>query len=120
MSDFKKLKVWEKAHELALRVHRAAAQIRGAQNVALRSQLTRAAQSVPSNVVEGATQERGREFIRFLGFAIASAAELEYHLITARDLRLIPDAEIDDLIARLVEVKKMLFGLRSRVLQRTR
>ena len=120
MSDFKKLKVWEKAHELALRVHRAAAQIRGAQNVALRSQLTRAAQSIPANIVEGAAQESGREFLRFVRFALASAAELEYHLITGRDLRLIADDEIADLIARLVEVKKMLFGLRSRVVQRTR
>ena len=62
MSDFKKLKVWEKAHELALRVHRAAAQIRGAQNVALRSQLTRAAQSIPSNIVEGAAQRAAVSF----------------------------------------------------------
>ena len=120
MADFRKLWVWQKSHALALRSHRIAGRIRGTQNATLRNQITRAAQSIPANIVEGAAQESGREFIRFLGFALASAAELEYHLITARDLRLVPSADLDELTAQLVEVKKMLFGLRTRVIQRTR
>ena len=119
MADFKRLHVWQKAHALALRSHRMAACIRGAQNGALRHQITRAAQSIPANIVEGTAQQSSREFVRFLGFALASAAELEYHLITARDLRLLPAPDVDDLFGQLVEVKKMLFGLRSRVRQRT-
>ena len=58
-------------------------------------------------------------FIRFLGFALGSAAELEYHFIVVRDLDLIPSAEVDAMSNELVEVKKMLFGLRARVARRT-
>jgi len=42
MSDFKKLRVWRKAHALMLNVHRVAASIRGSQYAALRSQMVRA------------------------------------------------------------------------------
>ena len=79
MGDFKKLLVWQKAHALALRSHRAAGRIRGTQNAALRSQLTRAAQSIAANIVEGLAQHSERDFARFLGYALASAAELEHH-----------------------------------------
>ena len=53
MTDFKKLKVWQKAHVMALDVHRVAGRIRGAKHASLRSQMIRAAMSVPtSQVVE--------------------------------------------------------------------
>ena len=115
MGDFKKLLVWQKAHALALRSHRAAGRIRGTQNAALRSQLTRAAQSIAANIVEGRAQDSERDFGRFLGYALASAAEVEHHLITARDLRVIPDAEFETLSSQLIEVRKMLYALRARV-----
>jgi four helix bundle protein len=81
VSDFKRLQVWRKAHALALNVHRVAARIRGAHNASLRSQLLRAAMSVPTNIVEGTGQRSGKEFGRFLDIAIKSASEVEYHLI---------------------------------------
>ena len=115
MGDFKKLLVWQKAHALALRSHRAAGRIRGTQNAALRSQLTRAAQSIAANIVEGRAQDSERDFGRFLGYALASAAEVEHHLITARDLRVIPDVEFETLSSQLIEVRKMLYALRARV-----
>jgi len=45
MTDFKKLKVWQKAHVMALDAHRVAGQIRGAKHASLRSQIIRAAMS---------------------------------------------------------------------------
>jgi four helix bundle protein len=53
VSDFKRLKVWRKAHSLALSVRRVARNIRGADNASLRNQLIRAAMSIPTNIVEG-------------------------------------------------------------------
>jgi hypothetical protein len=53
VTDFKKLKVWHKAHVMAMDVHRVAGQIRGAKHFSLRNQMIRAAQSVPTNIVEG-------------------------------------------------------------------
>jgi four helix bundle protein len=73
VSDFRKLVVWRKAHELAIRVHHVAGGIRGARNASLRSQMVRAAMSIPTNIVEGSGQESRRELARFLGYAANSA-----------------------------------------------
>ncbi|MFL5525539.1 MAG: four helix bundle protein [Gemmatimonadaceae bacterium] len=120
MSDFKKLKVWRKAHALALNVHRVAANIRGSDNASLRNQLIRAAMSVPTNIVEGTGQKSGKEFGRFIGFALNSATELEYHLMVARDIRAISAGDCESLSAQAIEVRKMLHGLLNRVATSTR
>ena len=111
MGDFKKLLVWRKAHALALDCHRVASGLRGSSLAALRSQLSRAALSIPTNIVEGHGQRSTRDFSRYLGYAINSAYELEYHLILARDIRAISTVDFDSLYAQLVEVRKMLHGL---------
>jgi four helix bundle protein len=111
MSDFKKLRVWRKAHALTLNVHRIAGSIRGTQYAPLRSQMVRAAMSVSANIVEGREHKSEREFARFLGYALASTSELEHHLIVARDLRTITDTDFSSALDQLISVRKMLHGL---------
>jgi four helix bundle protein len=118
MSDFKKLVVWQKAHAMALDAHRIAGRIRRADHAALRSQIIRAAMSVPANIVEGCNQESAKQFSRFLLIALNSATELEYHLITARDLKLVRGEESLSLLSQTIEVRKMLHGLRRRLATR--
>jgi four helix bundle protein len=116
VSDFKRLKVWRKAHSLALSVRRVARSIRGADNASLRNQLIRAAMSIPTNIVEGTGQKTGKEFARFIGIALNSASELEYHLMMARDDLVIGVSEVESLLSRTIEVRKMLHGLQNAVL----
>jgi four helix bundle protein len=86
VSDYKKLDVWEYAHALVLNVHSAAKEIRGVEVLSLKSQMTRAAMSIPTNLVEGCGQKSAREFARFIRISLNSASELEYQLLLARDL----------------------------------
>jgi four helix bundle protein len=111
VTDFKKLKVWQKAHVLAMDVHRVAGQIRGAKHASLRSQMIRSAMSVPTNIVEGCSQQSTREYARFLRIALNSTTELEYHLVAARDLLALRAAEASTLISQVIEVRKMVYGL---------
>ena len=111
MADFKKLQVWKKAHIMALDAHKVAGSIRGRDHASLRSQIIRAAMSVPTNIVEGAGQQTAREFSRFLRIALNSATELEYHIIIARDLALTNDSSSLTLLSQVVEIRKMLYGL---------
>jgi len=120
VSDFKKLKVWRKAHALALNVHRVAVRIRGSEYTALRAQMLRASMSIPTNIVEGAGQQSGREFGRFIRIASNSASELEYHLLIAREIRAITANDFESLTAQTIEVRRMLFGLLARVLSPNR
>jgi len=115
VSDFKKLQVWHKAHALALNAHRIATGIRRSHDVALRSQIIRAAMSIPANIVEGRRQDSEKEFARFLKIASNSGWELEYHLIVARDIGVIPDSDADALLRELIEVRKMIHGLLNRL-----
>lgn len=96
---------------MAMDVHRVAGQIRGAKHASLRSQMIRAAQSVPTNIVEGCSQQSAREYSRFLRIALHSTTELEYHLIAARDLAAARGSDSLTLISQVIEVRKMLYGL---------
>jgi four helix bundle protein len=111
VSDFKKLEVWQKAHALALRAYRVATKMRRSQDLQLRSQIIRAAMSVPANIVEGRRQESEKEFARFLRIALNSGCELEYHLIVARDIGAMTESDSDSLLRELIEVRRMLHGL---------
>lgn len=111
MTDFKKLKVWQKAHAMTLDVHRIAGQMRGTKFATLRSQMTRAAMSVPTNIVEGCSQQSAREYARFVRIALNSTTELEYHLLAARDLATLRDSDSLTLTAQVIEIRKMLYGL---------
>ena len=115
MGNFKKLKVWEKAHSLAVRVHDIAKGMRSSRYASLRNQMIRAGESVPTNIVEGSRKASSRDFARFLDYAMNSASELEYHLILARDVGAIPEGGATGLIDDSIEVRKMLFGLIRRI-----
>ncbi|HWL40196.1 MAG TPA: four helix bundle protein [Gemmatimonadaceae bacterium] len=111
MTDFKQLKVWQKAHLMGLDAHRITGQMRGAKYAAMRNQITRAAMSVPTNIVEGCGQQSSREYARFLRIALNSTSELEYHLLAARDLGAVSASATLTLISQAIEVRKMLYGL---------
>ncbi len=93
MSDFKKLQVWQKAHALSLSIDRVSKRIRGSHYASLKSQIFRAAMSIPANIAEGRSKNSDKDFGRFLGYALSSCSEVEYHLIVARDTKVIPEAE---------------------------
>jgi four helix bundle protein len=115
VSDFKKLKVWAKAHALAVHAHRVATGMRRSQDQSLRGQIIRAAMSIPANIVEGRRQESEKEFARFLRIALNSGCELEYHLILARDIGAMSPSDADSLLRECIEVRRMLHGLLNKL-----
>lgn len=115
MQDFKQLDVWQKSHALSLSIHRASARMRRPELSSLRSQIFRAAMSIPANIAEGRRQSSDKQFARFLGYALNSSSELEHHLIVTRDLKGISESEFDSLVSQTITVRKMLFGLLKRL-----
>ena len=111
VTDFKKLKVWQKAHVMTLDVHRVAGQIKGAKHASLRSRILKGAMSVPTNIAEGSSQQSAHEFSRFLRIALNSTTQLEYHLLAARDLKAVRPTDCLTLMSQVIEVRKMLHGL---------
>ena len=115
MSDFKKLHVWQRAHALSLCADRVSKAIRGGRYASLRSQLFRAATSIPANIAEGRRQDSEKEFARFLRYALNSSTELEYHLILAHDTKLITENDYVSLVSQTIRVRKMLYALLKRL-----
>ena len=75
--------------------------------------------SIPANIVEGRRQDSERNFARFLGYSLNSAYELEYHVMLARDIDVIPETEAISLLAEIVEVTRMLHGLLRKIRPKT-
>ena len=117
MGDFKRLQVWRKAHALSIRIHLLARRMRGPGIANLRNQLIRAAESIATNIVEGHGQASPKQFARFLGYSLNSGAEVEQHLLTARDLSAIGDSDFRSVLAELIEVRKMTYGLKASLLR---
>ena len=115
MADFKKLDVWQKAHALALCIDRTRKTIRSSEYASLRNQIFTAALSIPANIAEGRRKTSEKEFARFLGIAVASASELESHLIFARDANLISENDFVSLLSQTIVVRKMLYALIKRL-----
>ncbi|MCH7591797.1 MAG: four helix bundle protein [Planctomycetes bacterium] len=115
MQSFRKLSVWRKAHELTLAVYRVTKDFPGDERYGLTSQVRRAAASIGANIAEGCGRDGGPDFARFLQLAMGSASEVEYHLLLAHDLDLLPDETYDKLSTETIEVKRMLASLIKKV-----
>ena len=116
LQDFKGLRVWKKAHALALEVCRISGSEPGrSHHTGLVGQSRRAAISIAANIAEGCARETQRDFAKFLNIAFASAAELEYHMILARDLGVITRSQFRTVTGEIEEIRRMLTGLIHRV-----
>lgn len=108
MQDFRKLKVWQRAHALTLAIYEATRTFPREETYGLTSQVRRAASSIAANIAEGCGRDGDPELKRFLQIAMGSAPELDYHLVLARDLDLLDDAVYQELATAVSEVKRML------------
>ena len=79
----------------------------------LKSQMRRAAISIPSNIAEGHTRHHTKEFLQFLATALGSLAELETQLELLKMLCFISEEAGEPLAAICQEAGKMLNGLRA-------
>lgn len=115
MHDFKKMKVWQKARELAKNIYIVTSNFPKEEIFGLTSQMRRSAVSIASNIAEGSGRNTDGEFINFLGIANGSSFELETQLMIALDLGYISDSESVALQQDLIEIQKMLFTFISKL-----
>lgn len=115
--SFKKLIVWQKAFDLCVVVYQLTGRLPEEEKYGLVSQMRRASVSIPANIAEGRGRTHAQEYLQFLNVAFGSAAELETCLLLARELGYLADDDnYRQVMAGLVEVKRMLSGLRNRIL----
>ena len=113
MADYRNLEVWKSGKALAVAVYRLASSLPDEERFGLRSQIQRAAVSIPANLAEGAGRGGDEEFGRFVRIAIGSLNELDTLLQIASELgqAIVPDDVIDhirDLAVRLRNLEAKL------------
>jgi four helix bundle protein len=116
MQDFRKIKAWQRAHVLGLVVVERARRFTKLGHAGLRSQLIGCASGIGAAIAEGAGSATKKEFARYLDIAIKSASETENHLLVARDHRLIEHDVWLKLNAETIEIRKMIYAYRKKIL----
>jgi four helix bundle protein len=115
MKNFRDLKVWEKAHEVALACYAVTRGFPKEEMFGVTSQIRRAGASVPANIAEGCGRRGNAELHRFLQMAMGSANELEYHFLLSKDLGYLKQEDHQQVHGKLEEVKRMLASLLRKV-----
>jgi four helix bundle protein len=86
MIDFKKLRVWQIAHEATLKIYKLTSGLPRSELLGLISQLRRAAVSVELNIAESEGRFNRKEKIQFFYMSRASSVEVRAALEIVRDL----------------------------------
>jgi four helix bundle protein len=110
VGDYKRLRVWQKAHKLTCTVYRITRSFARADRV-LGDQIRRAGISIGANIAEGCGRNGDGELRRFLNIALGSANELRYLLELAIDVGVITVERGGPLIEAADEIRRMLAAL---------
>ena len=113
ITSFKDLLVWQKSMGLTKSIYELTARLPAEERFGLKSQLQRAAVSIPSNIAEGSKRSSRAEFRQFCLVALGSAAEVETQLLLISDLY--PAITVDSALAEVTDVQKMLSSLAQKL-----
>lgn len=111
MKDYRKLKVWERAHQIVLKTYQITESFPQTERYGLTSQIRRSASSVPINIAEGCGRATELDSAHFFQIALGSASELSYELLLAHDLKYLGDEDFQALSVELDEISRMLAAL---------
>ena len=110
-SNYKELKVWQKAMDLTVEVYKLVKLLPKEETYALSDQMRRAVVSIPSNIAEGQGRNSDKEFIQFLSFARGSLWELETQIEICLRIGYIDQNLTTTIYNLIAEISKMLNAL---------
>ncbi len=107
---FEDIEEWKAARELTKQIYSVSKEGQFSRDYGLQGQIQRATTSIMANIAEGFDGGSDREFIRFLGYSMRSASEVQSHLYVAVDQRYIDEREFTALYEKTVAVKSLVRG----------
>ena len=109
---YREMIVWQKAVDMVREMFRLVPKLPKEETYGMRSQITRAAVSVPANVAEGWTRESSKEKAQFLAIAHGSLAEVETLLTICEQVGWFPQEQTPQVRSLLDELSRMLTTIR--------
>ena len=107
MSHYRELTVWKKAMDLVICVYIYTKKFPADEQYGLKSQMRRAAVSIPSNIAEG-SRRKGKDTAHFLMISFGSASELETQLEICKRLEYAIKTQREACESLLGEIVRML------------
>lgn len=111
--SFEKLNCWQKAKELCLEVYKLLPNFPREEDFALKSQIRRAAISIPSNIAEGLSRKSIKDQINFLNVSIGSIYEVMTQIDISKDLQYIKLNERNSIFDTCNQVLKLINGYKN-------
>jgi four helix bundle protein len=115
MQNYKDLKVWEKAHLLALEIYKASKGFPKEEQFNITSQIRRAAISIPTNIAEGCGKFTNKDLGNFLQIALGSTNEVEYLILFSCEFGILDKNLFETFSKEIGEIKGMLISLIKKV-----
>ena len=97
ITRFEEIQAWQTARALTRRIYEISNQGAFARDFGLRDQIRRAAVSTMSNIAEGFESDSQMQFVKFLGYAKASAGEVRAQLYVALDVGYLDQSQFEQL-----------------------
>lgn len=113
MHNFKELKVWQKAVDLAVRIYTVTKSFPTEEKFGLVSQMRRAGVSVPSNIAEGCAKSSPKSFVNSLEVSLGESFELETQIIISERVGILDPMLAKEMESDLSEVQRMIMGLKT-------
>jgi len=111
MGKFQDFKVWQRAKDLAVSMHKLTGEGPFGKDWALRDQIRRAAVSIPSNIAEGDELGTDRQAIKFFYTAKGSAAEVLTQTIIAQEIGYLTQEQFRHITEECLGISAMLTKL---------
>ena len=111
INSFSELNVWKKSRSFTKSIYKNTNEFPSLEEYGLKSQITRAAVSIMSNIAEGFHRYSKKEFINFLVISRASIAEVQSHLFVAFDLKYITKEQFNELYSQSEDIFKQINAL---------
>ncbi len=117
MRDFRKLEIWRESKDFCIHIYAIVEKFPQSEGFGLKSQICRAAVSIPSNIAEGCSRSN-RSLVQYLNIALGSSFELETQLIIASEIGYISNDSLEKLLNKLHLLQKRMNSFRSNVKER--
>jgi len=111
MGNFKQLRVWQTAKELAVKVYKLTQNPHFKKDFGFKDQIQRAAVSISSNIAEGDELGTDKLSVRYFYIAKGSSAELMTQLLIANEIGYVDKSIAELLIDECDKISSMLTKL---------
>lgn len=111
MHNFKELKVWQKAVDLAVKIYTVTKTFPSEEKFGLVSQMRRAGESVPSNIAEGCAKTSSKS----LEVSLSESFELETQMIISERVGILDKELTRELESDLSEIQRMIMGFKTTI-----